>query len=105
VIVSLPASVARDVSQVRYNWASYSIDNSITVDLHEPSVTINQGSSQSDPTSDMVMLFDVVFDQSVTGFIGNNASIINHGDAVIINVVITGGPSTYVVSVYGLMGG
>lgn len=63
----VPAGGATDVAG-NLNLASTSADNSITVDRTRPTVTVNQASDQTDPTSVTAILFDVVFSESITGF-------------------------------------
>jgi hypothetical protein len=67
VVASIPAGAAQDGDG---NTASNSVDNTVTwVDL-APTVTINQGPSQSDPTSASPVVFTVQFNETVTGFTG-----------------------------------
>ena len=47
-----------------FDWDEFTIET----DQTPPSVTINQGSTQTDPTSTSPIVFDVVFSEPVTGF-------------------------------------
>ncbi|MBI3174925.1 MAG: Ig-like domain repeat protein [Chloroflexi bacterium] len=67
VTASLGAGVAKDAGN-NDNTASTSTDNTVTYDATAPSVTINQASGQTDPTSTSPVNFKVVFSEPVTGF-------------------------------------
>src|SRR4051794_36980580 len=47
--------------------ASTSTDNSVLYDATAPTVTINQGATQADPTNTSPVTFDVVFSEGVSG--------------------------------------
>ncbi len=47
---------------------STTVSVTFTVDLHDPAVTIDQASSQSDPATSGPIMFTVVFSEPVTGF-------------------------------------
>lgn len=66
VVATIPSGVAKDLAG-NLNTASTSTDNSVTVDLSKPTVTINQASAQTDPTNVDSATFDVVFSEPVTG--------------------------------------
>ncbi len=66
VIASINAGVATD--GINTNAASTSTDNSVLYDTVDPSVTINQASTQVDPTGSNPIEFTVVFSESVTDF-------------------------------------
>jgi len=66
-------------------------------------VTINQGSAQSDPTSSSPIVFDVLFSESVTGFDENDVTIT--GVAGTAGVTVTGSGATYTASVTGMADG
>lgn len=66
-------------------------------------VTINQGSAQSDPTSSSPIVFDVLFSELVTGFDENDVTIT--GVAGTAGVTVVGSGTTYTVSVTGMADG
>ena len=77
VIADVLANVAVDASG-NQNLASTSTDNTVTFDFPDgdvtpPSVEINQGAAQADPTNVASIVFDVLFTEPVTGF-GDSAS-------------------------------
>ncbi|HEX3151537.1 MAG TPA: Calx-beta domain-containing protein [Gemmataceae bacterium] len=80
VIPSILANAAVD-SNSNGNLASTSTDNTVTFDNVPPDVTINQGSSQADPTSTSPIIFDVHFTKPVTGFTGSDVSFTGSTDA------------------------
>ena len=73
-----------------------------TVDRDLPTVTINQGGGQSDPTSSSPVNFTVVFSKSVTGFTNEDVSI--SGTAGATTAVVTGSGTTYNVAISGMTG-
>lgn len=69
----------------------------VTIDTVKPSVTINRASGQADPASAAPIVFTVVFDENVSGFIGSDVSLA--GSALPASVTLSDGPATYSVSV------
>ncbi|MBX3459824.1 MAG: hypothetical protein KF696_07650 [Planctomycetes bacterium] len=67
-----------------------------------PAVTINQGSTQSDPTSTSPIVFDVVFSESVTGFDGTDVSFAGSTAGGTLLASVTGTGANYTVSVTGM---
>jgi hypothetical protein len=66
-----------------------------------PTVVINQAASQADPTSGSTIAFEAVFSEAVSGFDG--ADILFGGTATgPLTAVVTGGPTTYTVTVSGM---
>lgn len=66
-----------------------------------PSVTINQGGSQSDPVTDgSNVVFDVVFSESVTGFSTGDVTL--SGTAGATTAVVSGSGASYTVTVSGM---
>jgi len=65
-----------------------------------PTVTINQAAGQNDPTNTSPIRFTATFSQPVTGFDGSDVNL--SGSAGATTAVVTGGPSTYTVSVSGM---
>lgn len=77
--------------------------DSFVVDLVAPTVTINQASSQADPTNTLPIHFTVVFSESVTGFTSAGVSLSGTAPGTK-TITITGGGTTYDVAVGGLTG-
>ena len=103
VIASIPANVARDAAN-NGNLASTSKDNSVTYNPAGPTVTINQGAAQPDPTNAAPIVFDVLFSSVVTGF---DASDINFAGSTVGGTLIaqvSGSGANYSVSVTGMAG-
>lgn len=64
-------------------------------------VTINQGSGQSDPTSTSPIVFDVVFSEAVTGFATGDVTLTGSAGGTLVGTV-SGAGTTYTVSVTGM---
>src|SRR5205807_2056457 len=75
-----------------------------TYDTTAPTVTINQGGSQADPTSTSPIVFDVVFSEPVTGFTTGDVDLSASTAPGTLTGTVTGGPTTYTVSVSGMTG-
>ncbi len=75
-----------------------------TIDKTAPTVTINQASSQLDPTNASPINFTVVFSESVSGFTSSDVTISGTAGGTK-TVTVTGGPSTYNVAVSGMTDG
>jgi LPXTG-motif cell wall-anchored protein len=104
VSVSIPAAAAKDAANID-NQASTSSDaavqwNAPPADLTNPTVTINQAAGQADPTSASSVTFTAVFSEPVTGFTNGDVTI--GGTAGATAATVTGGPTTYTVSVSGM---
>src|SRR5687767_7527970 len=102
VIASINAGVAIDAGN-NPNLASTSTDNNVTYNVPvdpQPTVTINQGSTQVDPTSTSPIIFDVVFSEPVTGFATGDVTL--SGTAGATTAIVSGGPTVYTVSVSGM---
>ena len=102
VIASINAGVAIDAGS-NPNLASTSTDNTITYNVPvdpPPTVTINQGSTQVDPTSTSPIIFDVVFNEPVTGFATGDVTLSGTAGATI--AVVSGSGATYTVTVSGM---
>src|SRR5213596_489671 len=103
VIASIPAGVARDAAN-NANTASTSTDNSVSFtppDTTPPTVTINQATGQADPTSASPITFTAVFSEPVSGFTGSDVTISGTAGGTK-TVTVSGGPSTYTVTVSGM---
>jgi hypothetical protein len=99
VVLSIPAGAATD-SAGNASEASTSTDNEVAFDATAPTVTIDQSSSQSDPTNTQPIAFTVVFSEPVTGFDSSDVSL--SGTATGGTVTVTGSGATYTVTVSGL---
>ncbi|MEG3974854.1 putative Ig domain-containing protein, partial [Microcoleus sp. herbarium8] len=90
-ILTLPAPAAAN---------SLGVNKNLVIDTTPPTVTINQASSQVDPTSNTLINYTVVFDQEVTGFdatditftgiTGAAATVTGDGTGQNYNVAVTG---------------
>ena len=49
--------------------ASTSTDNEVIYDKTRPTVTINQASTQADPTNSSIIIFTVIFSEPVSDFV------------------------------------
>ena len=74
------------------------------VDTVAPGVTINQAAGQADPTSSNPVLFSVNFSEPVTGFTSQDVTLSGTANLNSASVTVSGGPSSYTVSVAGLAG-
>ncbi|MDY6950217.1 MAG: choice-of-anchor D domain-containing protein [Thermodesulfobacteriota bacterium] len=61
---TIPAGGVEDVAG-NTNNASTSTDNSVTVDITQPDVTINQAGGQADPTDNSPVFFTAVFNEPI----------------------------------------
>ncbi|MBK7308484.1 MAG: M36 family metallopeptidase [Chitinophagaceae bacterium] len=101
VIATIPAGVCQNAS-AQTNVASTSTDNTVTFNLAAPNVTINQVAAQADPTGATPIIFTAVFDQAVTGFATGDVTL--SGTAGANSAVVSGGPTTYTITVSGMTG-
>lgn len=67
-----------------------------------PTVSINQGSAQADPTSASPIVFDVVFSEPVTGFTDSDISFTGSTATGTLAAAVNGSGETYTVSVSGM---
>jgi len=74
-------------------------------DTTDPSVTIDQGSTQPDPANTSPIVFDVVFSEDVFGFTSADVNISGMAGAPTITVTSTGSGDTYTVEVSGMASG
>jgi hypothetical protein len=107
VIASIPAGVVVNSNNIFYT-ASSSTDNTVTYSppvSSNPTVTINQATGQSDPTSASPIHFTVTFSEAVTGFSSSDISFTGSTPLILITpvVTVTGGPVVYDVSVSGMI--
>jgi hypothetical protein len=66
-----------------------------------PTVTINQGSGQADPTTSTSILFDVVFSEAPTGFATGDVTLSGTAGGSLVGTV-SGSGTTYTVTVTGM---
>lgn len=99
VIASIPANVAIDADGSP-NLASTSDDNVVEYQQQPVTVTINQASSQADPTSGDTVLFQVRFSEPVSGFDEDDIDL--GGTAGATTAVVTGSGANYQVMVSGM---
>ena len=74
------------------------------MDTTAPTVTINQGGSQPTQTGSSPIVFDVVFSEPVTGFATGDVDLSASTAPGTLTGTVTGGPTTYTVSVSGMTG-
>lgn len=67
-----------------------------------PTVTVNQGASQADPTGASPIVFDVRFSEPVTGFSNSDVSFTGSTAGGTLAAVVTGSGEDYTVSVSGM---
>lgn len=72
-----------------------------SIDRNAPSVSIEQHATQVDPTSDSPVVFQVQFNETVTGF--DAADVLISGSAGATMAVVSGSGSSYTVSVSGMI--
>jgi len=99
VIPVVTAGGATDASG-EVNLGSTSIDNEVTFDNLAPSVTINQGALQNDPTNVPSIVFDILFSEDVVGFGSGNIDFTGTTASVFGSVVIQNGPGDYTLTVF-----
>ncbi len=84
--------------------ASTSTDNTVTFNNVPPTVTIEQGASQLDPTNSSPITFDVHFSQAVTGFDGSDVLFTGSTVAGTLVAGVSGVAQDYTVTVMGMSG-
>ncbi|MEG4338062.1 DUF4347 domain-containing protein, partial [Microcoleus sp. D3_18_C2] len=72
----------------------------LVIDGIAPTVTINQGSSQADPTENTLINYTVQFSEPVTGF--DKTKVTLSGTAGATTTEVTGGGTTYNVAISGM---
>lgn len=100
VVASIPAGVAVD-AYGNPTEASTSTDNSVTVDLASPTVTIDQAAGQADPSNGSTINFTVVFSEPVTAFATGDVTITGTTSGTKV-ATVTGSGTTYNVAVTGM---
>ncbi len=84
------------------NTASTSTDNTVTFDATNPDVTVEQKSSQDDPTNTQPIEFTATFTEPVTGFDETDVVLGGTAGSGSATVTVTGGGDTYNIAVSGL---
>jgi Big-like domain-containing protein len=88
VVPTIPAGGVEDVAG-NTNNVSTSTDNSVTIDVTKPDVTINQSGGQADPTSGSPVFFTVVFDESINDATFTSVDVSVGGTATAGTVTVT----------------
>jgi hypothetical protein len=101
VIVSIAAGAAFDAAG-NGSMASTSTDNTVTYDTIAPTVTINQASTQADPTSTSPINFTVIFSETVSDFATGDVTL--SGDTGATTATVSGSGARYNVAVSGMTG-
>ncbi|HEX7897492.1 MAG TPA: Ig-like domain-containing protein [Planctomycetota bacterium] len=96
VTVAIPAAAATDAAGNDSEAAS-SLDASVTYDISGPAATVT---APAGPTNASPILFTVVFSEPVSGFAAGD--VVLGGTAGPTGVLVSGGPSTYTLSVSGM---
>ena len=102
VTISIPAGVVTD-SEGNPNIASSSDDNSVTFN-YGPSVTIDQSSSQQDPSNSLPIEFIATFSEIVFGFDENDVSFSGSTAPGTYEISIIGSGPEYVIAIQGITG-
>ena len=76
----------------------------ITIDTTAPTVIINQGTSQADPTSASPITFGVQFSEPVSGFDASDISFAGSTVGGLLTASVSGSGANYVVTVTGMGG-
>ena len=100
VIATIAGAMATDAAG-NDNTASTSTDNTVTLDIVAPTVTIDQASGQADPTNGSTIDFTVVFSEPVTGFVTDDVTLSGTAAGSLTGSV-TGSGTTYNVAVTGM---
>jgi hypothetical protein len=103
-VYTLTVQATDDSSVPRSGTGTITV-NLIDADEVAPTVTINQGAAQADPTGLLPIVFDVVFSEAVSVFESADVSLVGStADVSAATVLVSGSGSTYTVSVSGVTG-
>jgi hypothetical protein len=80
------------------------VDGNAPTDGCPPSATINQATDQADPANSAPLRFTATFSEPVTGLTGADVKLAGSADLSGATVTVSGGPSTYTISVAGVAG-
>ncbi|NUT35491.1 MAG: hypothetical protein HOV79_20755 [Hamadaea sp.] len=100
VVATIGAGAAADAAG-NPSGASTSTDNTVTWTPVAPSVTIDQGPSQGDPTSTAPITFVVRFSEAVTGFDAADVSLAGTVGGALV-ATVSGSGAAYTVTVDGM---
>lgn len=103
VVASIPAGAANDAGG-QPSAASTSTDNSVQFTAGPPTVTINQATGQSDPSSGASITFTVQFSEPVTGFTASDIAFTGSTATGTLAAVVSGSGPLYTVTVTGMTG-
>ena len=103
VVASIPAGAAVDAGS-QPNTASTSTDNSVAFAAGPPTVTINQATGQTDPSSGTSIVFTVQFSETVTGFTAADIAFTGSTATGTLVAAVSGTGPTYTVTVTGMTG-
>ena len=101
VIASVPSDSAVDAAN-NSNEDSSSTDNSVTYDVTKPTVVIEQAGAQLDPTRLSPILFEVTFNEAVTGFESADISFTGSTAPGTLSAIVSGSGTNYQISVNGM---
>ena len=102
VVISMAPGAAHDQAG-NLSLAPTIIDNSVAYYGNAPGVTINQATSQADPTNASPITFTVAFDEPVTGFATGDVTVGGSAGATTATVTPVGSDgTTYNVAVTGM---
>lgn len=103
VIASIPAAAAADLA-ANDSAASTSTDNTVTftLDTTDPTVTVNQGAAQSDPSSTSPIVFDVLFSEPVNGLAATDFDASASTVGGTLDLTLSGTGPAYTISVTGM---
>lgn len=98
-IATSPHAVTLTVTDNHSNTATC-VANVTVDDIIAPTVTINQGSTQADPTNVAAIVFDVVFSEPVVGFddTGNDVEFAFTGTGSLVDYAVAGSGAAYTVT-------
>ena len=102
VIATIDANKAQDATTGNANIASTSTDNLVTYDITAPTVTLNQASTQPDPTTSNSINFTAVFSEPVTGFEPADVTLSGTAPGTKTVTLTTLSATTYNVAVSGM---
>ncbi|HZY08953.1 MAG TPA: Ig-like domain-containing protein, partial [Ilumatobacteraceae bacterium] len=103
VIARVSAGAAADAAG-NASAASTSVDNAVTYLPTGPTVTINQGGLQPDPTGTAPITFNVAFSAPVSGFDGSDISFAGSTVGGSLTAGVSGTGASYTVTVTGMTG-
>jgi autotransporter-associated beta strand protein len=100
IVASIPAGAAQDAAG-NLSTASTSTDNTIGFDDINPTVTINQGAGQVDPTSIASIVFDIHFNKPMSGFTASDVVITGTAGGTL-SKLLSGSGADYTLTVTGM---